>query len=108
MFLAQLWLNKLLFFVVTYFYLKEFVSLSQKFDSHTANSKVHSYTDGGEFSGYSQCPKGINEGKVLRTNPNDVGDITCHFFFFSSSDADGFERIKHNLTSENFIPILAP
>lgn len=50
-------------FFVIYFYLKEFVSLSQKFDSHTANSKVHSYTDGGEFSGYSQCPKGIKEGK---------------------------------------------
>lgn len=51
------------FFFVIYFYLKEFVSLSQKLDSHTANSKVHSYTDGGEFSGYSQCPKGKKEGK---------------------------------------------
>lgn len=46
---AQLWLNKLLLFFI-YFYLKEFVSLSQKI-SHTANSKVHSYTDGEEFSG---------------------------------------------------------
>lgn len=30
---VQLWLNKLLFFVVIYFYLKEFVSLSQKLEA---------------------------------------------------------------------------
>ena len=35
---AQLWLNKLLLFFVIYFYLKEFVSLSQKLDKHTTNS----------------------------------------------------------------------
>lgn len=71
---AQLWLNKLLLFFVIYFYLKEFVSLSQKLDHYTINSsKVQSYIDGAEFTGYSQCPKGHKgEGKIkekiLKTN----------------------------------------
>lgn len=55
-------------------------------------------------------PKAKRREKVLRTHPNDVGrDITCHFFLFSSSAADGFWEDQTQFDFRKlFIPILAP
>lgn len=105
---AQLWLNKLLLFFI-YFYLKEFVSLSQKLATLPTAKFIVTLMAENSLG----IPNGIKGGKkVLSTNPKPRmtwRDITCHFFLFSSSAADGFQEDQTQFDFRKpFTPILAP
>lgn len=80
-----------------------------KIRSHTANSKVHSYTDGGEFSGYSQCPKGIKEGKSTQNKSKWCWERSHMPFLLLIASC---RRLLGGQTQSDFrkrlIPILAP
>lgn len=119
---AQLWLNKLLLFFVIYFYLKEFVSLSQKLDNYTINSsKVHRVTLMVQSSlGIPSIPKSIKGGggevkekntqNKLKTH-DDVGGkllVAVSIFFHCWLPTDvSRTHVQFNL-NKPFIPIPAP
>lgn len=98
---AHLWLNKLLLFFI-YFYLKEFVSLSQKLATLPTAKFIVTLMAENSLG----IPNGVKGGKkstqYKSKTQDDFGETSHAISFFSHHLLQMvFRRIKHNLTSGN-------